>query len=114
MRNGLYSIHMAMLDNAPGKGSGVLVLRDGQLLGGNAQVYLIGSYSFDDRGRWKGELITHPYAPVAGSPMAFETQVVSIGFSGTCDASGATVFATAFVGKRSLTFQGTMRWLFEL
>ena len=68
MRNGLYSIHTRMVD-MPGKGAGVFVLHDGQMLGGNGLLWLAGSYTFDARGRWKGELITEAYAfiPAPGS-----------------------------------------------
>src|ERR1700722_13406690 len=34
MRNGLYSLHMHMLDGVKGRDSGVIVLRDGSLIGG--------------------------------------------------------------------------------
>jgi len=35
MKNGLYSIHVKMLDGHPDRGAGVLVLRDGDMRGGN-------------------------------------------------------------------------------
>jgi len=34
MQNGLYSIHIHMLDGVKGRDSGVLILRDGVLIGG--------------------------------------------------------------------------------
>ena len=34
MRNGLYSIHIQMLDGVKGRDSGMIILHDGQLLGG--------------------------------------------------------------------------------
>jgi hypothetical protein len=36
MRNGLYSLHMHMLDGVKGRDSGVIILRDGALIGGGA------------------------------------------------------------------------------
>lgn len=110
MRDGLYSIHMTMVD-APGKGSGVFVLRDGVMLGGNGLVWLTGSYSFDSRGKWKGELITEPYALISVPSVVFENRTVSIGFSGRYTHDGAEAFATGFVGNRSIAFRCTMRWL---
>ena len=109
MRNGLYSIHMKMLD-APGKGSAVFVLHDGVMLGGNGLTWLMGSYTFD-RGKWKGELITEPHAVISDPAIVFESQTVSIGFSGTYTHDGAEAFNTGFVGKRSIAFRSTMRWL---
>jgi hypothetical protein len=112
MRNGLYSIHLRMVD-APGKGAGVLVLRDGQMLGGNGLVWLAGTYTFDGRGKWKGELITEPYALMSSPAMVFESRTVSIGFSGTYTDDSVELFGTGFVGKRSISFYSTMRWLAE-
>ena len=112
MRNGLYSIHMRMVD-VPGKGAGVFVLRDGSMLGGNGVVWLAGSYTFDSRGKWKGELVTEPYTLVRDPTLVFENQTVSIGFSGTYAGDSAESFGTGFVGKRSIAFHTTMRWLAE-
>ena len=33
MKNGLYSIHVTLLDGRAGKGSGVILFRDGKILG---------------------------------------------------------------------------------
>ena len=112
MRNGLYSLHMNMLD-APGKGSAVLVARDGTIVGGNGYVWFSGEYTFDGRGRWKGELMTEPYALVFDPAVVFENQIVSIGFSGTWTHDAAETINTGFVGKRSIAFRFTMRWLAE-
>src|SRR5687768_17981993 len=110
MRNGLYSIHMRMVD-APGKGGGVFVLHDGRMLGGNGLVWLAGEYTFDGKGRWKGELITEPYALVGDASIVFETRTVSIGFSRTYTDTTAETLGTGFVGKRSIAFHATMRLL---
>ena len=111
MRNGLYSLHLTMLDS-PGKGSGVFVLHDGEMLGGNGLVWLAGSYTFDGRGKWKGELITEPLSLIADPAIVF-AKTVSIGFSGTYTFDAAETFGTGFVGKRSVAFRTTMRWLAE-
>jgi hypothetical protein len=110
MRNGLYSLHMKLLD-APGKGSGVFVLHDGKMLGGNGLVWLTGTYTFDGRGKWKGELVTEPYALTSDPALVFASQTVSIGFSGTYTHDAAETLNTGFVGKRSIAFRTTMRWL---
>ena len=112
MRNGLYSLHMTMLE-APGKGSAVLVVRDGTIVGGNGLVWFMGEYTFDGRGRWKGELLTEPYVVTSDPSVVFENQPVSIGFSGTYTDNSAETLNTGFVGKRSIAFRFTLRWLAE-
>lgn len=64
MKNGLYSIHMNMLDGVKGRDSGVLILRDGVLLGGGPHFWSIGSYTVGN-GTWKGELSTDQHTGFA-------------------------------------------------
>ncbi|HWX61332.1 MAG TPA: hypothetical protein VN024_22900, partial [Bradyrhizobium sp.] len=45
MRNGLYSIHINMLDGVKGRDSGVIILHDGQLLAGGPFFWSAGSYT---------------------------------------------------------------------
>ena len=44
IRNGLYSLNASSRDGVAEDVSGVLILRDGQLHGGDAYVYYTGSY----------------------------------------------------------------------
>ena len=113
MKNGLYSIHVKMLDGHPDRGSGVLVLRDGDMLGGNASLFYTGSYTFDGR-KWKGELVTCPHSRNPGRTTVFEDRQSSIGFGGTFDEDNAEARGTALLGKTSLIFKVTLRWLSEL
>jgi hypothetical protein len=53
--NGLYSIRIRTLDGVDGGLSGVMLLIDGRILGGDAFFYYLGAYSSAD-GRWKGEI----------------------------------------------------------
>jgi hypothetical protein len=48
MKNGLYSIHVTLQDGRVGKGSGVVMFRDGQILGGDAYLFYTGSYTTRD------------------------------------------------------------------
>src|SRR5882757_10193397 len=57
IKNGFYSYGSKALDGVDGGDSGVMVLRDGGILGGTSFFYFIGTYSCSG-GRWKGE-ITH-------------------------------------------------------
>src|SRR5665213_4588367 len=45
MKNGLYSLHMHMLDGVKGRDSGILILRDGRFLGGGPYFWSTGSYT---------------------------------------------------------------------
>jgi hypothetical protein len=62
MRNGLYSIHIHMLDGVQGRDSGVIILRDGKLISGGPYFWSTGTYT-SGNGTWKGQLVTiHPAA----------------------------------------------------
>ena len=50
LRNGLYSIHTAMTDGGHGHASGVIVVRDGKMAGGDSHFYYTGSYTFSEVG----------------------------------------------------------------
>ena len=56
MKNGLYSIHVTLLDGRAGKGSGVILFRDGKILGGDAYLFYTGSYTVKDD-TFKGEVL---------------------------------------------------------
>jgi len=45
MKNGLYSIHVSLPDGRTGKGSGVVIVRDGKIVGGDAYLFYTGSYT---------------------------------------------------------------------
>ena len=112
MKNGLYSIHIHMLDGVRGRDSGVLILRDGVLRGGGPYFWSEGSYRVGD-GSWKGELRTNQHTPFADPfvrPL-FAGQEVASGFSGTFAGDRAEVFGTTLVGTRSLSFRATLKWL---
>jgi hypothetical protein len=106
--NGLYSIHIRTLDGVAGGLSGVMLLIDGRILGGDAYFYYLGSYSSAD-GRWKGEILNQEHTPAAGEIPVFGGHEVGIGFSGTCSEEGAELEATALVGKRSLRLTAALK-----
>ena len=112
MKNGLYSIHIIMLDGVKGRDSGILILRDGKLLGGGPFFWSVGSYTVGN-GTWKGQLSTSQHTPFADPfvrPL-FAGQEVTSGFSGTFAGGQAEVFGTTLVGKRSLSFRATLKRL---
>ena len=99
--NGLYSIHLRMLDAVEGRLTGVMLINAGRILGGDASFYYSGSYTSGD-GRWKGQILNQEHTPARGENPVFGGHEVGIGFAGTCDGEGALLDATAFAGKRSL------------
>jgi hypothetical protein len=106
--NGLYSIHIRALDGIDGGLSGVMLLIDGRILGGDAFFYYLGSYSSAD-GRWKGEILNQEHTPAVGEIPVFGGHDVGIGFSGTCHEIGAELEAIALAGKRSLRLTATLK-----
>jgi hypothetical protein len=106
MKNGLYSIHIHMLDGVRGRDSGVLILRDGVLLGGGPYFWSRGSYTVGN-GTWKGELATNQHSPFTDAFVRppFGGQEVTSGFSGTFSDDEAEVLGTVLVaGHRSSAF----------
>ena len=74
MKNGLYSIHVNLQDGRVGKGSGVIMFRDGKILGGDAYLFYTGSYTVKDD-TFKGEVLVQRHTtprdndnPLFGGP----------------------------------------------
>src|SRR6476646_2316885 len=81
--NGLYSIHIRMLDGVQGGLTGVMLLNNGHILGGDAFFYYLGSYT-SENGRWKGQILNQEHTPAKDQHPIFGGHEVGIGFSGTC------------------------------
>jgi hypothetical protein len=111
--NGLYSIHIRMLDGIDAGNSGVMLLHDGSIRGGDAYFDYIGAYSAAN-GRWRAELVNREHTPASGERPLFSGHEVGIGFSGTYDSDGAEGEATALAGKRSIRFRAVLRKLVEV
>src|SRR6202022_505948 len=106
--NGLYSIHLRALDGVHGGLTGVMLLNDGRILGGDASFYYLGTYT-SENGRWKGQILNQEHPPAMGEKPVFGGHDVGIGFSGTCDDQGALLEATALAGKRSLRLTAVLK-----
>ena len=102
-----------MLDGIDGGNTGVMVLHDGRIRGGDAFFDYIGSYT-SANGRWKGELVNHEHTPSQGERPVFGGYEVGIGFSGTYTDEGAVAEATALAGKRSIRFSAVLKKSREL
>ena len=106
--NGLYSIHLKVLDGMTGGLTGVMLLKDGRIFGGDAFFYYLGSYS-SSSGRWKGQMVNQEHTPARGADPVFGGHEIGIGFSGTCDAEGGRLEGTALAGKRSIRFEAELK-----
>jgi hypothetical protein len=112
IKNGLYSIHIRMLDGIDGGNTGVMVLHDGLIRGGDAFFDYIGSYT-SANGRWKGEVVNHEHTPSQGKRPVFGGYEVGIGFPATYPHAGGGAQATALAGKRSIRFSAVLTKLAE-
>ena len=106
--NGLYSIHLRMLDGVEGGLTGVMLLNNGRILGGDASFYYLGTYT-SENGRWKGQILNQEHTPAVGDNPILGGHEVGIGFSGTCDGNSAQLDATALAGKRSLRLTAVLK-----
>ena len=106
--NGLYSIRIRALDGVDAGLSGVMLLIDGRILGGDAFFYYLGSYT-SENGRWKGEIVHQEHTPAKGEHPVFGGHEVGIGFSGRCNPQGAELEAIALAGKRSLRLTAALK-----
>lgn len=103
VKNGLYSIQIRMTDGARGHATGVLVLVDGTIMGGDTHFYYTGFYTFIN-GKWRGELTTRQHAEAIGFNPLFGGREVTCGFTGVYSDREAEVDGTALVGKTSVSF----------
>jgi len=108
IRDGLYSIHIRMLDGIDGGNTGVMVLDHGKIRGGDAFFDYIGKYT-SSGGRWRGELINHEHTASQGQRPLFGGHEVGIGFTGSYTDDGAEADATALAGKRSIRFHAVLK-----
>jgi T3SS negative regulator,GrlR len=115
MKNGLYSIHVSLQDGRVGKGSGVIVFRDGKIVGGDAYLFYTGSYTVKDN-TFKGEVLVQRHTtprdndnPLFGGPAP-----VGIGVSGTFTDTRGIMSGTALVGKASQIFGATLHKLADV
>lgn len=106
--NGLYSLRLRLLDGIDGGLTGVMLLNQGRILGGDAFFYYVGSYT-SANGRWKGQILNQEHTPAKGDNPIFGGHEVGIGFSGVCDGEGASWEATALIGKRSLRLKAALK-----
>ena len=97
-----------MKDGKLGRATGVIVLVNGQIRGGDTYFFYTGSYSFGN-GKWRGEIITCQHTEAVGKNLAFGGREVSCGFTGIYSNGQAEVEGTALVGKTSVSFGAVLK-----
>jgi hypothetical protein len=102
--DGLYLMRVVAIEDGTYGSTGVVVLQDGKIRGGGANLYYIGSYSANG-GRVKGELIVNTHTPYPGDQLFFGASEIGVGFSGTYERDEASWFATALHRKRSISLR---------
>jgi hypothetical protein len=114
MKNGLYSIHVSLQDGRVGKGSGIVVFRDGRIFGGDAFLYYTGTYSVKEN-TFKGEVLVrrHTSSPDV-NPLFGGPEPVGIGVSGSFTETRGIMNGTALVGKASQIFGATLHKLADI
>ncbi|MGY2988221.1 MULTISPECIES: hypothetical protein [unclassified Bradyrhizobium] len=110
IRNGLDHITVEFLDGVSGSNQGVMVLRDGQMRGGDSFFFAYGSYTAAD-GKWKGEVTNEEHSPTDGERPVWERKVVTIGFTGTYTDQTAEGDGMPLAGKQSIRFRSKLRLL---
>jgi T3SS negative regulator,GrlR len=78
MKDGLYSFRVKGFDGVDWPPGGVLVLRNGVMLGGGPFTYFTGSYSAK-HGIFKGELVVNEHTPPPSSHVFFNAKDAGIG-----------------------------------
>jgi hypothetical protein len=96
--NGLYLVETIMLDGVNSARRGVMVFRDGTMLGGGENFYTVGSYTCSD-GKWKGDITVQEHTPIIGTD-PWARRVFTIGFSGTYTKDTAQHHGVALLGKQ--------------
>jgi hypothetical protein len=94
MKNGLYSVHIHILDGVRGRDSGILVLRNGVLIGGGPYFWSTGSYIVGN-GTWKGHLRTNQHTSFATALFARSSpdRKLPAGFLGLSTTTGPRCLA---------------------
>jgi hypothetical protein len=105
--NGLYTLAIEMSHGKQGRATGVVVLRDGRIMGGDSYFYYTGSYTLK-AGKWRGDMIVNQHTEAPGLNLAFGGREVTCGFTGTYAEGRADIEGTALVGKNSVLFNARL------
>lgn len=79
--DGLYHMRIEPLGGGRATNAGVMVMRDGQILGGDAFFYYVGAYTASDD-RWSGEFVTKQHTRSGDYRPAFGALDVVVSLTG--------------------------------
>jgi hypothetical protein len=105
--DGLYSIAIEMSGAKRGHATGIVVLEDGRIMGGDSFFYYTGSYTLK-AGKWRGDMIVNQHTEAPGLNLAFGGREVGCGFTGSYSAGAADIDGTALVGQTSVPFRAQL------
>jgi hypothetical protein len=91
MRDGLYKVEFKTL---LGAGSGVVVLQDGRLRGGDAALYYVGTYGIEGNA-FLANVVTNRHTNYPGIVSVFGIDRVHINLKGTFEEDTITALGTA-------------------
>ena len=110
MKAGLYSLDLQISGRSqPG---GVIVFRDGTMLGGDAHQFYVGSYMVSGS-TLRGQVVVSQHAAGYGALPLNGAGELGIGFSGDFDEDGASIEGKAGNGGAGLPFRGKLKRLAE-
>lgn len=89
MKNGFYAIDFGI---PTGEGSGVLMLQDGILRGGDSSIFYVGNYTLDGD-KLTADVVTYRHSGML--PSIFGRDTVHIALEGSFSGQGATLAGSA-------------------
>lgn len=109
MQNGLYNIRVE--SGGRSVNGGIVMMRDGSILGGDAFFYYVGNYSAVGA-EWTGELVTRQHTRSADAVQVFGGADVKVSLSG--NAADRSVEGRATVADLNKDFRLTLRLIADL
>jgi hypothetical protein len=91
MRDGLYKVHF---QTPRGAGDGVIVLKDGQLRGGDSLIYYVGTYT-QNGDRFSADVKTDAHSNNPNMQSVFGMNRVRINITGTTKGDSAQMTGTS-------------------
>jgi T3SS negative regulator,GrlR len=104
MDNGLYFLRVEPATGGRAENGGVLVVRNGRILGGDAFFYYVGNCN-GSGGSWTGEFAIKQHTRSDLAKPVFGGKEVTVTFSGTYDDTSADVQATSAGGSYRVTMR---------
>lgn len=104
MDSGLYFLRVEPSSGGKAENGGVLVLRDGRILGGDAFFYYVGQYS-SAGDNWNGEFAIKQHTRSELAVPVFGGMDATVTFSGNRTDTGADVQATSEGGSYRVTMR---------